>query len=255
MKLCPQCEFIYENDQRFCDMDGEALVYDTREGDLPDPLPAVSGARPTKSRPRIVVMAVVAGLALSGLLSFAYHVSSTGSNFVSRSLKPEAQETIPPLQIAPLLPNVLSSPATNQPQSPADPESASESASVGADELTDKPASQSARRRDISKGTDTSLKAHNSRLTITRRVPPLPQLAQLPQLPPPQRLPAAKLEAKTPGSTTAQTQSLPGQKLAVTNQKALVVEVKPARDNVNKQSRLGAFLKKTGRILKKPFTF
>jgi hypothetical protein len=30
MKLCPQCEFIYEDDQTFCDMDGKVLVYDPR---------------------------------------------------------------------------------------------------------------------------------------------------------------------------------------------------------------------------------
>jgi len=28
MKLCPQCEFIYEDDQTLCDMDGGELVYD-----------------------------------------------------------------------------------------------------------------------------------------------------------------------------------------------------------------------------------
>jgi hypothetical protein len=27
MKLCPHCEFIYEDDQSFCDMDGKELVY------------------------------------------------------------------------------------------------------------------------------------------------------------------------------------------------------------------------------------
>lgn len=27
MKLCPQCEFIYEDDQRFCDMDGQELAH------------------------------------------------------------------------------------------------------------------------------------------------------------------------------------------------------------------------------------
>lgn len=27
MKLCPQCEFIYEDDQSFCDMDGKELVF------------------------------------------------------------------------------------------------------------------------------------------------------------------------------------------------------------------------------------
>ena len=26
MKLCPQCAFIYEDDQRVCDMDGKALI-------------------------------------------------------------------------------------------------------------------------------------------------------------------------------------------------------------------------------------
>ncbi len=30
MKLCPQCEFIYEDDQTLCDMDGKELVYDPR---------------------------------------------------------------------------------------------------------------------------------------------------------------------------------------------------------------------------------
>ncbi|MCA1606621.1 MAG: hypothetical protein LC775_14400, partial [Acidobacteria bacterium] len=29
MKLCPQCEFIYENEQSVCDMDGNELVYDS----------------------------------------------------------------------------------------------------------------------------------------------------------------------------------------------------------------------------------
>jgi len=30
MKLCPQCEFIYEDDQKFCDMDGQELVHDSK---------------------------------------------------------------------------------------------------------------------------------------------------------------------------------------------------------------------------------
>jgi hypothetical protein len=29
MKRCPQCEFIYEEDQRLCDMDGTALIHDS----------------------------------------------------------------------------------------------------------------------------------------------------------------------------------------------------------------------------------
>lgn len=30
MKLCPQCEFIYEDEQKFCDMDGQELVHDPK---------------------------------------------------------------------------------------------------------------------------------------------------------------------------------------------------------------------------------
>ena len=38
MKLCPQCDFIYENDQSLCDMDGADLVYD------PTPFPSAKNA-------------------------------------------------------------------------------------------------------------------------------------------------------------------------------------------------------------------
>jgi hypothetical protein len=30
MKRCPECDFLYEDDQRLCDMDGKALVHDPR---------------------------------------------------------------------------------------------------------------------------------------------------------------------------------------------------------------------------------
>ena len=45
MKLCPQCQFIYEDDQNLCDMDGNALVYDNRPVVFPDALPAVTGRK------------------------------------------------------------------------------------------------------------------------------------------------------------------------------------------------------------------
>ena len=35
MKRCPQCEFIYEDDQSLCDMDGFLLVFDSQV--LPKP--------------------------------------------------------------------------------------------------------------------------------------------------------------------------------------------------------------------------
>lgn len=257
MKLCPQCEFIYEDDQNLCDMDGEALVYDTRLGVFPGTVPAVTGATPTKSRVRIIVMAVVAGLVFPTLLCLAYYASSPlpGSTFTSRSLKAETSETRPPPQIA-SQDNSSSSPATNPPQSPTSPEADPESGTISAHELSDTSAQQSARRHLVAKATDDAMKTSDKSLGISRHLPPLPRLTPLPRLPPPQRLPAAKPEDKQPGSTTTlQRQVLTSQKVAMASQKALIVEVKPASRNATRRSRLGAFLKKTGRILKKPFKF
>src|SRR5882724_6610322 len=42
MKLCPQCEFIYENEQSFCDMDGKELVYDPGPLTLEQTIPSRS---------------------------------------------------------------------------------------------------------------------------------------------------------------------------------------------------------------------
>ncbi len=103
-----------------------------------------------------------------------------------------------------------------------------------------------------SKSTSNLAKAGDKSL-ITRGVPPLPQVAPLPVIPPLKRLPAAKTESKLSASTSAEKQGLTNQKSSVTNQKAVIVEVEPVRTNEKKPSRLGAFFKKTGRFLKKPF--
>ena len=46
MKLCPQCEFIYEDDQTVCDMDGRELVY--------DPVPSICGETIISNSPEII---------------------------------------------------------------------------------------------------------------------------------------------------------------------------------------------------------
>lgn len=111
MKLCPQCEFLYEDDQRFCDMDGQELVHDPKpraftddtaalpslsqvlKSDhaaalvtkihIPLPAPAPSPAAdaaasvPAKSssgwQPRSLAIAALAGLALVALLFVVYY--------------------------------------------------------------------------------------------------------------------------------------------------------------------------------------
>jgi len=252
MKLCPKCEFIYEDDQRFCDMDGEGLVEDTRAGVFPATVPGKAGAGTTKSRARIFVVPVIAGLALSLILSLVYYASSAplDSKFEPTGQKPQASETSLQQSVTPLE-NASSQPAVNPSQSPASPEAGSESVSSGAVQLTDK-AAESARSQAIakSKAGDNSLKGGDNKLGIPRHLPPLPQLTPLPRVPSLRRLPSAQPEARTPGSPTPRKQQN-NQKSAGTNRKVSVVDVKPDRGDA--RSRVGTFLKKTGRLLKKPF--
>ena len=76
MKRCPQCEFIYEDDQSLCDMDGVLLVLDSRT--LPNhhalaTVPAVPG-RTQQRRNRAVP--VFASLVLALVLGMVYYVST-----------------------------------------------------------------------------------------------------------------------------------------------------------------------------------
>ena len=255
MKLCPQCQFIYEDDQNLCDMDGKALVYDNRLEVFPDTLPAVTGRGPTNTQLRFRLVPAVAALFFPALLCLAYYASSPLWDLKpkSQSLKAATSKTNPPAPIAPLQNNFSSPPAANPSQSPTNPQAVPESGSVSARELPETPAQQSARAPIVTKPTD-GMKTNDNSLEIPRDLPSLPGLTPLPRLASPRRLPAAKSEQKQPGSTTTpKKQALTNQKAARGSQTALIVEVKPAKTEATKRSKVVGFLKKTGRILKKPF--
>ncbi len=128
MKLCPQCEFIYEDDQKFCDMDGQELVHDPKPRAFTDhtaalpslshvlksdhaaaavtkihiPLPAPSPgptanaaaappARPSSGwRPRGLAIAALAGLALVALLFVVYY-ARTHQSQTRKASRPSSQ--------------------------------------------------------------------------------------------------------------------------------------------------------------------
>jgi hypothetical protein len=79
MKRCPQCEFIYEDDQSLCDMDGIALVKSpealilTRIAALETVRPA---AKSTKSRAWRFLLTAVASIVLGLVLILVYSVST-----------------------------------------------------------------------------------------------------------------------------------------------------------------------------------
>src|SRR5215510_11609271 len=77
MKRCPQCEFIYEDDQSLCDMDGALLVFDSRS--LPN-LHALAPVEATLEPPRSLwrhrTFPAMAALILATVLSLVYFVST-----------------------------------------------------------------------------------------------------------------------------------------------------------------------------------
>ena len=72
MKRCPQCEFIYEDDQSLCDMDGVLLVFDSRKLPNLHSLQTVPGKTPPKRNRAVPAFAT---LILALVLGLVYYVS------------------------------------------------------------------------------------------------------------------------------------------------------------------------------------
>lgn len=73
MKRCPQCDFIYEDDQSLCDMDGVLLVLDSRNLPNLHALAPISADRVQAKRNRAVP--AFATLILALVLGMVYYVS------------------------------------------------------------------------------------------------------------------------------------------------------------------------------------
>ena len=177
MKRCPQCEFIYEDDQSLCDMDGVLLVLDSRSLPNPHALAPVPGLRP-KAQKRNRTVPAFATLILVLVLGMVYYVSTQRSR---TRLTPESATSIsvPAANPAP----TIQADEANQPPS------ATETAS---------PEKEEAKPAVIKTGTVAPIK-----------------------------------KSKTKTSAATQTKASPEEK----------------KDD----SKVGSILKKTGRILKKPF--
>ncbi len=108
MKRCPQCEFIYEDDQSLCDMDGVLLVFDSRT--LPNlhgvqALATVSAPVPEKGprRSRMAPAFAFATLLLMLAVASVYYVSTlrntTTPDFTPATVNatvPEMPAAVPP---------------------------------------------------------------------------------------------------------------------------------------------------------------
>jgi hypothetical protein len=211
MKRCPQCEFIYEDEQTTCDMDGTMLAFDASN---------VTANAVSQSPLRSFALPAIVGTMLAALLFVALYASPL--MFAS----PDARSRAPEAQTSPTS-NPSPEPAATKPTN--DQLSALPSAEEASDERRAEPVTIATNDRDAAKTNHTNPRAADSRLTIRRGVPPLRRVPSLPRLPP------ARV-----GPPVSTRQDRSGQR---------------AHADAKRPSKLGTFLRKTGRVIKKPFSF
>ena len=73
MKRCPQCAFVYEDDQNFCDMDGETLVHDAVSLPLPPPGVMQPNIPPPRSHSKSFLTLVLSGILIAAIVLLAYY--------------------------------------------------------------------------------------------------------------------------------------------------------------------------------------
>ena len=190
MKRCSQCDFIYEDDQHACDMDGHELVY---EPTLQHPLSAAkttteTAALPSSSRVRHQALAAAVAVLIAILLSVGY---SGFTREYAPQTKAPSTGFIRPSQLPPAN-DQNTAPAITPTATPGHP-----------------PQSE---RTNSSQSGKTGVKG-NSVVPPARSTPPMRPTV-------PKRDPARMQSSKA---------------------------------NHKKESGIGGFFKKTGRILKKPF--
>jgi cell division septation protein DedD len=99
MKRCPQCEFIYEDDQSLCDMDGVLLVFDSRKLPNMHALATVSAPpMPDRAQRRSRMVPAFATLILMLVIASVYYVTAvrtTADNLVPTADIPTAQAEAP----------------------------------------------------------------------------------------------------------------------------------------------------------------
>ena len=119
MKRCPQCEFIYEDDQSLCDMDGVLLVLDSRN--LPN-LHALATVPPKAQPRRNRAVPAFATLILALVLGMVYYVSTQRKPALDTPAASAASTSIPVPEVNPT-PEALPSQASEVP-TPEEPKPA-----------------------------------------------------------------------------------------------------------------------------------
>jgi len=137
MKRCPKCEFIYEDDQSLCDMDGVLLVLDTRTLPNLHALQTVPAPKITPKRNRAVP--AFATLILALVLGMVYYVSTQRKAAQNADIpaQPTAATTLQP--VPEVKPTPEAQPSAEEPK--PEPVKTTTAAAVPVKKVTAKPTS------------------------------------------------------------------------------------------------------------------
>src|SRR5258705_5228975 len=274
MKLCPQCDFIYEDDQLFCDMDGKELVHNSAPVGTDQ-----SVGRPTrltidlpaKSRSRLAPSLVLAGVALTVLLFVVYFAqlrplrSSAAGHSANQSLqegtprddslqpRPAAGSSTPILDTA--LPE--QSPSSKEhddglSSSPSPTQSLASGSTLASGRLAANPVAAPSSNIPgtviVRLNNGSSIKADEAWETkegIWYRQAGVVTLLKRSQVRTIERV------ATPSACSKSTTNNIQEQNRKVARDRLRLARLEPA--DTKKQSRVVSFLKKTGQVLKRPF--
>jgi len=279
MKLCPQCDFIYEDDQSFCDMDGKELVHGSSQ--IVDDATVASPVNPellAEPRSRGFAAAVVVVVVLTALVVVLYLVrarqAQSGAATETSTQMPDRSAGQSPAQSASQNTEAIPSgsdlastetPVANSEQSPdssspIDPAATSQSSTsktalahtrLAASPVSARAATGNSRGSVIVRlNNGAAIRADEAwekkegvwyrqagMVTFLKRS----SVKSIERIAPP--APPSKPAANSSGEKTRKN-------TAPQNQLRLA-QLEPAE--TKKPSRFSSFLKKTGRVLKKPF--
>ena len=220
MKRCPQCSFIYEDDQRLCEMDGKELVHDPRS--FPVAGNAATRRDAAKSPLRHFVV-LVAAFFLAAVLFVVYYASPR-------------RVSSKPAPVAPKIENSESG-TSNPSLSNAPTESPTETPLASTDSPSPTPS-------DAAVTESRSLRSSKRPYSFPAPITPGAS---------PTATPVHLLSQSSVG--------VPVTVLTVRPSASPAAPVAPKLDEdktkaptQKKESKLGSFFKKAGRILKKPFS-
>ena len=232
MKRCPECEFLYGDEQECCDMDGTVLKFTSFLPPVAPPQP--TGRKDLKSIRSVLAVPLLALIVIGSVLVTLYRAAPPKSSSSSATYQPAVADEVPK-------PPVSDSPEVAAPASLAKPVESSPVPATHARDPFAKPSqpTHSANEKPVTE----------KRITI--------EPATRVQLSPP--APVINTPKPTPGETSPAPAESPK---AVTRSNTSSVLPKPSPDkptpqsktpNQDKDSKVKSLFKKAGRILKKPF--